>query len=155
KPFCGKALRYSSRVVCCGECAEIGKRKNEFAAWHQAAAKNAKLEAIMKRIATSFLVAGLLATSPASADEKTDPAPKKAKPRFTISKESTYVTGPVDKDGYIDYQAALNDRLGKGVTPQNNANVLLWKALGPHPEGAKMPAEFFKRMGMVEPPEKG
>src|SRR5262249_668901 len=37
----------------------------------------------------------------------------------------------------------------------NNANVLLWKALGPHPEGATMPAEFFKLMGIEAPPEKG
>src|SRR5262249_26905829 len=57
---------------------------------------------------------------------------------------------------YIDYESALNDRLGKGVTPERNANFLLWKALGPRPEGgAGMPAEFFKRLGMEEPPERG
>jgi hypothetical protein len=46
------------------------------------------------------------------------PAAKQKKPNFTIGKETTYVTGPVDKDGYIDYAAALNERLGKGVTPR-------------------------------------
>ncbi len=84
-----------------------------------------------------------------------DEAPKKAKPKFTISKETTFITEPLDKDGYPDYAAALNAMLGKGVTPENNANVLIWKALGPRPEGKPMPPEFFKLMGMDEPSEKG
>src|SRR5437870_5722081 len=58
---------------------------------------------------------------------------KKQKPRFTISKETTYLTEPLDKDGYIDYRAALNKLLSKGVRPETNANVLLWKAIGPKP----------------------
>jgi hypothetical protein len=77
-------------------------------------------------------------------------------PKLPLGKETTYVTGPLDKDGYVDYEAALNDRLGKGVTPERNANVLLWKALGPTPEGGNgMPAEFFKRLGIEEPPKGG
>jgi len=80
---------------------------------------------------------------------------KKAKDAFTISKETTYVTGPVDKNGYIDYAAALNERLKKGVTPENNANVLIWKALGPHPERYPVPEGFFQLLGMEAPPEKG
>src|SRR5262249_55581836 len=80
----------------------------------------------------------------------------KPAPKFPLGKESTYVTGPLDKEGYVDYEAALNDRLGKGITPQKNANVLLWKALGPTPEGGRgMPAEFFKRLGIKEPAAKG
>jgi hypothetical protein len=55
-----------------------------------------------------------------------------------------------------DYEAELNDRLGKGVTPERNANVLLWKAIGPTPEGgAGMPAEYFKRLGIPEPSKDG
>ena len=38
------------------------------------------------------------------------------KPRFTISKETTYVTGPVDADGYVDCTMALNERLREGVS---------------------------------------
>jgi hypothetical protein len=79
----------------------------------------------------------------------------KRKPKFTVGKETTYVTGPRDKDGYIDYEAALNERLRQGVKPENNANVLLWQAFGPHPEGATMPPEFFKLMGVEAPPQKG
>jgi hypothetical protein len=73
---------------------------------------------------------------------------------FTVGPETTYVTGPLDRHGYIDYVAALNERLSKGITPENNAIVLIWKALGPHPEGATMPAEYFKWLGF-EPPEEG
>src|SRR5262245_28571176 len=79
----------------------------------------------------------------------------KPAPKFPVGKETTYVTGPLDKEGYIDYAAALNDRLGKGVAPEKNANVLIWKALGPTPEGGRMPAEFFKRLGMEEPQRGG
>jgi hypothetical protein len=82
-------------------------------------------------------------------------AEDKPAPKLPIGKETTYVTGPLDKEGYIDYEAALNERLGKGITPERNANVLLWKALGPRPEGAIMPAEFFKQMGIAEPPQDG
>jgi len=104
----------------------------------------------MRTIIASLLVLGFLTTF-ASADDKE----AKRKPKFTIGKETTYVTGPVDADGYIDYAAALNERLGKGIKPEDNANVLLWKAFGPHPEGTKMPPEFFKWLGTQEPPERG
>ncbi len=98
----------------------------------------------MNLVAVSVLLSlGVVADDP--------PAPK-----LPLGKDTTYVTGPLDKDGYIDYEAALNDRLGAGITPDKNANVLLWKALGPTPEGGKrMPAEFFKRLGMEEPPKDG
>jgi len=75
---------------------------------------------------------------------------------FPLGKETTYVTSPLDKEGYIDYAAALNDLLGKGITPEKNANVLLWKAFGPNPPfGEQMPDEFFKRLGIPELPKDG
>jgi hypothetical protein len=80
---------------------------------------------------------------------------KEGKSRFTISKETTYVTGPLDKDGFVDFPAAINERWRQGVTPENNANVLIWKALGPHPEGTTMPPEYFQWMGIQAPSEKG
>jgi hypothetical protein len=106
----------------------------------------------------AFLSAGLALAieEDNKSKEKGEKPSKKPKGKFTIGKETTYVTGPLDKDGYIDYAAALNERMGKGVTPENNANVLIWKAIGPRPEGgAGMPVEFFKLMGIAAPPEKG
>jgi hypothetical protein len=50
---------------------------------------------------------------------------------------------------------ALNERLSKGITPENNANVLIWQALGPHPEGGTMPSEYFHLLGIESPPEQG
>jgi hypothetical protein len=76
-------------------------------------------------------------------------------PGFTIGKDTTYVTGPVDADGLIDYETALNQKLSEGVTPENNANVLLWKAFGPHPEGSNLPADYFRWLGIEPPPEGG
>jgi hypothetical protein len=83
------------------------------------------------------------------------PAEEPVKPRFPLGKETTFVTGQLNKDGYVDYTAALNERLGKGVTPENNANVLIWKALGPRPEGVRLSLEYFKTLGINEPPERG
>src|ERR1700733_4896255 len=91
----------------------------------------------------------LLLLSLIAADDK----PAQPAPNLPIGKETTYVSGPLDKDGYIDYEAPLNDRLGKSITAEKNANVLIWKALGPTPvDDKKMPAEFFKRLGIDEPP---
>jgi hypothetical protein len=91
----------------------------------------------------------------AAKDHKTDGKDKKPKPKITVGKETTYITGPYDEDGYIDYATALNERMRKGVTPDNNANVVIWKALGPRPEGREMPAEYYKWLGIDPLPEKG
>jgi hypothetical protein len=75
---------------------------------------------------------------------------------FTVGPETTYVTGPLDKDGYVDYVTALNERLRQGITPENNANVLIWQALGPWPGRMNgMPPEHYHWLGIESPPEKG
>jgi hypothetical protein len=113
----------------------------------------------MKKLGASFLLLASLTAaassdSPLAQPKKAEAVPKNRKPPFSISKETTSITEPLDADGYPDYAAALHQRLQRGVTPDNNAAVLLWKAFGPHPEGAKMPEPFFKWLG-VKPPEKG
>src|SRR5262245_35055170 len=102
----------------------------------------------MKKIVLLLLSVSLLAAND-------DSQQKKPKTRFPLGKETTFVTEPLDAEGYIDYVPALNEHWRRAVTPDNNANVLLWKAFGPHPEGATMPAEFFKWMGIKSPPEQG
>jgi hypothetical protein len=74
---------------------------------------------------------------------------------FTVGPETTYVTGPIDKHGYVDYVTALNERLRGNIKPEENANVLIWQALGPHPEGATMPADYFRWLGIQQPSEDG
>ncbi len=107
----------------------------------------------MRASAAYLVLVGLFAA--AHGQKPSDKLEPKYKPKFTISKETTFATEPVDKEGYIDYVSALNERLKKGVTPDNNAVVLLCKALGPRPEGGTMPAEFYEWLGIPEPPEKG
>src|SRR5262249_35750665 len=69
---------------------------------------------------------------------------------------TTVVTGPLDGEGYIDYRRALNERLGKNITPEKNASILLWKAFGPQPEDIdRIPDDFFKQLGMERPPDQG
>jgi hypothetical protein len=47
------------------------------------------------------------------------------KPKVKIGKDTTYIDGPLTEDGYVDYLGGLNQILSKGVTPENNAAVLL------------------------------
>ncbi len=85
-----------------------------------------------------------------AADDK-PPAPK-----LPLGKDTTYVTGPLDKHGYIDYEAALNAELSKGITAETNAKALLILALGPAPEGGDgMPPAYFKWLDIPAPPKQG
>jgi hypothetical protein len=67
--------------------------------------------------------------------EPSTPAPAKRAaarppgPKITISRETTFVTGPLRPDGSVDYLAAINERYSKGVTPDNNAAVPLLQVL--------------------------
>lgn len=74
---------------------------------------------------------------------------------FTIGKSTTFVTGPVDASGHIDYAAALNEQNSKGVTPENNALVMIWSALGPNPVGETIPSGYFEKLGIAVPPANG
>lgn len=76
-------------------------------------------------------------------------------PKITVSPE-THVTGPLDKDGNIDFAAAVDEAFGKGIAPEDNAAALLWKAIGPGCLGKRtLPPGFFRKLGIDELPEKG
>ncbi len=99
--------------------------------------------------AFAFLPLALL-VAVATADDKPPPTVK-----LPLGKDTTYVTGPLDKHGYIDYEAALNAELSKGITRDNNAHALLVQAFGPAPEGSDMPLEYFKWLDIPVPPRDG
>jgi len=101
-----------------------------------------------------LLIAALFAPPLAPGDEK-EPATRPAKVRITISKETTRILGPVNADGTVNYLAALDARLRKGVTLDNNAAIPLVRALGPKvfPEGVRK--EAFERLGIGQLPERG
>lgn len=75
--------------------------------------------------------------------------------RLIISKETTYITEPLDAAGYPDYYAALNERMSRGVTPGNNAAVPLLQAFGPSilPENVDK-VELFRHLGMNPLPKR-
>src|SRR5436309_13674319 len=110
---------------------------------------------VMIVMMTAVALSATLAAACPGQDTKGPGTEKLRKPHFTIGKETTYVTEPVDKDGYIDYVTAVNERLRRGVTPDNNAVVLLWKALGPNPGGVAPSPEFFRWLGVPAPPGDG
>lgn len=89
-----------------------------------------------------------------TAAEKPD-KPDKPKVLVTISKETTFITEPLRTDGYVDYVKALNDRNRKGVTPENNAVVLMWKAVGPGAIKPPQRTEYFELLGIKPLPQKG
>ena len=68
--------------------------------------------------------------SAASSDAVAVERGARRKVKITISRETSYVDGPVNPDGTINYVAALNASLSKGVTRDNNAAVGLLQALG-------------------------
>lgn len=80
---------------------------------------------------------------------------EKPKPKITISKETTYITEPLRPDGYPDYVAALNQRMSQGITPENNAAVLLQKAFGPSEIPPDLREKFFKQLGIDPLQENG
>lgn len=81
--------------------------------------------------------------------------PDNPKAKFKLGQDTTFVTEPLDKDGYIDYETALNERLRGKIKPEENAVVLLVQALGPKPEGKIPHADYFKWLGIDSLPEKG
>ncbi|MCD4728573.1 MAG: hypothetical protein K8R46_12980 [Pirellulales bacterium] len=103
--------------------------------------------------ATSFMLvfAFTACTTEPSAEEK----PAKSRPAITISKETTFITEPLDADGYPDYVAAMNRHCSRGVTPENNAAVLFWKAVGPAEIEPERREKYFEMLGIAPLPEKG
>lgn len=66
----------------------------------------------------------------AQSDKPTNPASRSPANRgYTISKETTYFTGPLKEDGTIDFIAAINERFAEGVTPENNAALIIVPAM--------------------------
>lgn len=103
--------------------------------------------------------------TPLTSQPATRPTPKAAASgpattpfKITVARETTYLVAPLRADGTVDYAAALNERYGQGVTPDNNAAVLLLRAFGP---GAlilateESRAEVIGRLGMGSLPGTG
>src|SRR5689334_14951754 len=103
-----------------------------------------------------FLALALLLCATARPIDAAEPSQPAAKPpgatkppvNVTLSKETTRITEPLTADGYPDYVEYLNRQLSEGVTPQNNAVVLLWQVVGPQTVSKSKRAEYFRRLGV-------
>ncbi len=76
-------------------------------------------------------------------------------PKIKLGKDTTYITEPLDADGYINYERALNERAKGKTTPETNAVVLHWELLGAEHEMLKnLPDDYFKELGIPRPTAK-
>ncbi|HDZ44005.1 MAG TPA: hypothetical protein ENH80_08705 [Phycisphaerae bacterium] len=69
---------------------------------------------------------------------------------ITISPETTVITEPLNPDGTVNYFQAIVDRYSEGVTPENNAAVLLVRALGPKAFDEEVRSESLRQLGLTE-----
>ena len=74
---------------------------------------------------------------------------------LTVSYETTRLLGPLNEDGTVNYVAALNEMYGQGVTPENNAAVLLIQAFGPEELLQATRERVLELLGMDPLPETG
>ncbi len=112
-------------------------------------------KAFFMAVAGCVWASGFLGASLCPAAEPTSRPATRPKLKFTISPATTHILGPVKADGTIDYVAAFEARLGKGVTPANNAAIPLLRALGPEFPRKEVRAGVLKRLGMAPLPAGG
>jgi len=79
-----------------------------------------------KRSITRYLLLALVLIVGLFAWQLLGPAPA-----IRISPQTTYITAPLRPDGLPDYVAYQREKLSAGVTPENNAAVMMWRAFGP------------------------
>jgi hypothetical protein len=94
------------------------------------------------------------ADNPAAIGPENQPE-KNPRVRVSISKETTWITEPLREDGSPDYVRYLDEKLAEGVTPDNNAAVLLLRTFGPRELAKKSAGEYFKRLGIEPLPVEG
>ncbi len=49
-------------------------------------------------------------------------------PPIVVSRQTTYITGPMGSDGLPDYNHYMREHYRKGVIPEDNAASLVWGA---------------------------
>ncbi len=74
----------------------------------------------------------------------TDPVPQK----ITISRETTFVEGPLNNNGGVDFVQALNNLINPHAAPDENAAVALCQVLGSGQPDQTSHALFLQLMGV-------
>jgi len=75
---------------------------------------------------------------------------KPGKPPITVSKETTWITEPLNADGTVNYVAAADAWLSKGVTRENNAAILILQAFGRDAINEKVRDAIIKRLELTD-----
>ena len=70
-----------------------------------------------------------------------------------ISKETTWIESPIGKDGFVDYEAWINQRYGEGLKADQNALVDLLKIFGPGEMDEQVAKMLLQRLQLKEFPE--
>jgi hypothetical protein len=74
-------------------------------------------------------------------------------PPIIVSRETTFITSPLRQNGLPDYEKYVLDLSREGVTPENNAAVLLWQALWPGELDPKYFAMMADELGLEKIPD--
>lgn len=80
----------------------------------------------------------------AAAEKRVEPV----KPVITPAPATTHVTAPLDAEGYVDFLAALNQHLGRGVMPSENAAIPILEAIGVADGNLEVTNILRKELGM-------
>jgi len=73
-----------------------------------------------------------------------------SKPHITVSKETTWITEPLNADGTVNYVAAADAWLSKGVTRDNNAAILILQAFGRDVIKEEVRETIIKRLELTD-----
>ncbi len=73
------------------------------------------------------------------------------RPAVTLGKDTTRITRPLKPNGLPDYAAAIEEQCSRGVTPENNAAVLVAQAIGPEMFNQSVRAAGFQKLGIELP----
>lgn len=75
-------------------------------------------------------------------------------PPIVVSRQTTYITGPLGSDGLPNYKQYVLELYRKGVTPENNAASLLWPAFWPGELDPPQYAAIAAELGLKQIPSK-
>lgn len=70
---------------------------------------------------------------------------------ITLAPETTVLTEPLTDRGYVDYIEAVNAATSEGVTPEDNAVVLLWQLRGLSQHSHELRTAYFDHLGIQTP----
>src|SRR3954454_6659910 len=73
-------------------------------------------------------------------------------PPIVVARDTTYITEPLRPNGLPDYEKYILEQSRKGITPDNNAAVLIWQALWPNSLEARDYESMKAELGLKEMP---